>query len=86
MGHFADGCKVRVSKKGDTLSFEGDSIAKEESKEESEDTTEIQMSKKDSNLNTADESGEGNLDEKVGDQDKSGDPVGEEEVVNKDKA
>ena len=86
MGHFADGCKVRVSKKGDTLSFEGDSIAKEESKEESKDTTEIQLSKKDSNLNTADESGEGNLDEKVGDQDKSGDPVGEEEVVNKDKA
>ena len=85
MGHFADGCKVRVSKKGDTLSFEGDSIAKEESKEESEDTTDIQLSKKDSNLNTADESGEGNLDEKVGDRDKSGDPVGEE-VVNKDKA
>ena len=82
MGHFADGCKVRVSKKGDTLSFEGDSVAKEEPKE----TTEVQMSKKDSNLNMADESGEGNLDEKVKDQDKSGDPVGEEEVVNKDKA
>ena len=83
MGHFADGYKVRVSKKGDTLSFEGDSIAKEEPKDTAH---EVQMRKKDSNLNMADESGEGNLDEKVGDQDKSEDPVGEKEVVNKDKA
>ncbi len=85
MGHFADGCKVRVSKKGDTLSFEGDAIAKEKSKEKSKDTTEIQMRKKERNLNAVDESGEGDLDKKIGDEDKSGDPVGEE-VVNRNKA
>ena len=85
MGHFADGCKVRVSKKGDTLSFEGDSIAKEESKDKSKDATQIQMRKKESALNAVDERGEGDLDEKIGDEDKSGDPVGEE-VVNRNKA
>ena len=85
MGHFADGCKVRVSKKGDTLSFEGDAIAKEESKDKSKDATQIQMRKKESTLNAVDERGEGDLDEKIGDEDKSGDPVGEE-VVNRNKA
>ena len=85
MGHFADGCKVRVSKKGDTLSFEGDAIAKEESKDKSKDATQIQMRKKESALNAVDERGEGDLDEKIGDEDKSGDPVGEE-VVNRNKA
>ena len=85
MGHFADGCKVRVSKKGDTLSFEGDAIAKEESKDKSKDATQIQMRKKESALNAVDERGEGDLDEKIGDGDKSGDPVGEE-VVNRNKA
>ncbi|MCY4351862.1 MAG: hypothetical protein OXC45_02015, partial [Gemmatimonadetes bacterium] len=82
LGHFVDGCKVRVSKKGDTLNFEGDSIAKKESK----DTTEVQMSKKDNTLNFADESEADDLDEKVEDQGKSGDPIGEEEVVNRNKA
>ena len=82
MGHFADGCKVRVSKKGDALNFEGISIAKEES----EDTAEVQINKKNNTLNFADESKASDLSKKVGDQDKSGDPVGEEEVVNKDKA
>ena len=85
MGHFADGCKVRVSKKGDTLSFEGDAIAKQESKDKSKDATQIQMRKKESTLNAVDERGEGDLDEKIGDEDKSGDPVGEE-VVNRNKA
>ena len=85
MGHFADGCKVRVSKKGDTLSFEGDAIAKEESKDKSKDATQIQMRKKERTLNAVDERGEGDLDEKIGDEDKSGDPVGEE-VVNRNKA
>ena len=85
MGHFADGCKVRVSKKGDTLSFEGDAIAKEESKDKSKDATQIQMRKKESTLNAVDERGEGDLDEKIGDGDKSGDTVGEE-VVNRNKA
>ncbi len=82
LGHFVDGCKVRVSKKGDTLNFEGDSIAKKEPK----DTTEVQMGKKDNTLNFADESEADDLDEKVEDQGKSGDPIGEEEVVNRNKA
>ena len=82
MGHFSDGYKVRVSKKGDTLSFEGDPIAEKKSK----DTTTVQMSKKDNTLTFADESEADDLDEKVGDQDKSGEPVGEEEVVNRNKA
>ncbi|CAI8003035.1 Chaperone protein ClpB [Geodia barretti] len=80
MGHFVDGYTVRVSKKGDTLNFEGELITKEES----EDTAEVQMSKKGNTLNFADENGEG--DKKVEDRDKPGDPVGEEEVVNRDKA
>ena len=71
-----------MSKKGDTLSFEGDPIAEKKSK----DTTTVQMSKKDNTLTFADESEADDLDEKVGDQDKSGDPVGEEEVVNRNKA
>ncbi len=82
MGHFSDGCKVRVGKKGDALNFEGHSIAKEES----EDTAEVQMSERKNNLKFPDESEASDLSKKVGDQDKSGDPVGEEEVVNKDKA
>ncbi len=80
-GHFSDGSKVRVSKKGNALNFEGDPLVKKIAV----DSAEIRGKKKDDPTTFADANGEDVVGENPADRDSAGGSVGKK-VVNRDKA
>ena len=78
LGHFTDGSKVRISKKGNDLAFEGDPLAKENPAPKAA----VRIDKK----GNAPNFGEATPGEVVGEQVAGRDPVVRKKVVDRDKA